>query len=123
MTDQEIEACRQKLTEILAVTDNSTIAKLKKLALKVGASAALPVSFAIDTPGRIYGLTHNIHFALQTASMAYMCESATKGYKIAEEATRAGAKSVRMAMWIALASALAAWAAVIVGIIIGIITN
>ncbi len=71
----------------------------------------------MEPESTVAALVEQIHQAIQTASMVHMCESAAKGYNIAEEATKTGASSVRMSMWIALASTAAAWAAVIVGII------
>jgi len=123
MTDEEIEAYRQRLNELTAECSDEQpepriSEELKKLAREVGASTYV---FYVDTT---YGrgttgaadtseLIRNIHQALQTASMANMCRTATEGYEIATKASRNARIHFWIAAGIAFACAVAAWVAAI----------
>lgn len=112
MTDQEIEGYRQELTDI--VNREGKKEELQELALKVGASPFHDREVRKDINAIKSVLVHNIHFALQTAAMANMCEVASKGHQTAVGACDAAEKSGKTMAAIAIIAALAAWAGVIV---------
>lgn len=126
MTDTEIEAYRNRLNELTDKCSNGEQEKkicsqLQDLARKVGASRLSVCVFSEgaqikDADTSI--LIHNIHQALQTASMVNMCRTATQGYEIATEASNRAVKVSKSALkqsWIiaviAFLSAVAAWVA------------
>ena len=128
MTDTEIEAYRQRLNTLTAQCSNEEQEKtirpeLQELAREVGASRwVLYVSGDKHMTGEADTsiLIHNIHQALQTASMANMCGRAREGYKIATQTSKWAVKASRrvsIQFWIAAAiaiiSAVAAWVAAI----------
>ena len=116
MTDEQIEAYRQRLNTLTDQCSNEDQEKeirpeLQKLARKVGASRLSVCVFSEsaqikDADTSI--LIHNIHQALQTASMVNMCRTATQGYETATEASKRASKQFWIFAAIALASALAA---------------
>ena len=119
MTNEEIKEYEAQLRELTKPANPSHI-EIIALGRKVGAATLRMGSSGSASPSEIIC---NIHQALQTASAMNMCESAAKGYKIAEDATKAAVKSGKttatvavISLIIAGVSALAAWAAVIVGI-------
>ena len=125
MTDEEIEAYRQRLNELTAkCSDEKPEPKikenLKKLARKVGASTFVmwvqPSSSSIrSTPAETPELIRNINQALLTASMINMSKTAARNYEIAltatettSTATKIAARSMRAAWVAALAAAFIA---------------
>jgi len=119
MTDEEIEGYRNRLSELTKqCLDGKQEAKIQKellkLAREVGASTRV---FYVHTSGRIINeadtseLIRNIHQALQTASMANMCRTATGGYKMATQASEGARRQFRTTVIIAIISAIAAWIA------------
>lgn len=123
MTDEEIEAYRQRLNELTAQCSDEKPEpgiqnELIKLARKIGASTYVlwihpTKSRVITSDADTSELIRNIHQALQTASMVNMCKTATEGYKMATEVSR----NARIHFWIAAAiafiCAVAAWVAAI----------
>ena len=116
MTDEEIEEYRKKLNELTAkCSDGNPESRiredLKRLAWKVGASTCV---LYIANDRHMTGdadtseIIRNVHQALQTASMVNMCKAATQGYEIATQASNRAAKQFRVAVAVALLSALAA---------------
>lgn len=117
MAYEENEQHRQELIRIAKLPDTDQtgkICELSKLSAKVGAGGS---GLFGKNNASISALHSKIHHALQTASMIEMCESASKGYEIALEATRSASKTYWIAAGISILSMLAAWVAVIVGII------
>jgi len=118
MTDAEIEEYRKRLNDLTQkCSDNhpeSRISEeLKKLAWEVGASTKVfyvgPLSGkGITGDADTSELIRNIHQALQTASMANMCRTATEGYEIATEAGKRASKQFWIFAGIAFLSAVAA---------------
>ena len=109
MTDEEAEAYRQRLVEILNTSDpkRDKVEDARKLALEIAASMYTKYP-GMDANAAFSELVANIHNALQTGTMinmsrtsAKMCEIASRNYKIALIATI-----------IALGSAVALWIAV-----------
>jgi hypothetical protein len=123
MTDEQIEAYRQRLNELTGkCSDNQPESRiseeLKKLAREVGASTCVlwvhPCSSKIITSAADTSeLIRNIHQALQTASMANMCKTATQGYEMATKASRNACIHYYIAAAIAFLSVVAAWYAAI----------
>jgi hypothetical protein len=128
MTDKEIEAYRKQLNEFTAQCseekpENRIYNELKQLARKVGASTCVFYVGGVYGQGKTgvadtSGLIRNIHQALQTASMANMCQTAAQGYEMATKASEGASmasKSASKQFWIAAAiaflSAVAAWVA------------
>ena len=91
MTDTEIETYRQELNTLTNQCSNEDQEKeirsqLQDLARKVGASRLSVCVFSEGAQIKSADtsiLIHNIHQALQTATMVNMCRTATRGYKIA----------------------------------------
>jgi len=123
MTDEQIEAYRQQLNELTnkcsgTQPESRIQEELKKLASEVGASTRIlwvhPTSSTIKTSDADTSeLIRNIHQALQTASMANMCRTATQGYEIATKASRHACIHYWIVAAIALLSVVAAWVAAI----------
>jgi hypothetical protein len=118
MTDQEIEAYRQRLNTLTDQCTNEDQERkkqpeLQKLAGEVGASRW--VLYVGGGGGHITGvadtseLIRNIHQALQTASMVNMCRTATQGYETATKASNRASKQFWIFAGIAVFSALAAF--------------
>jgi len=116
MTGQEIEDYLRQLAEIMAKKErgeykHEVVQELQSLAEKVGAS----MKVLSPHPGgglweaSIPELAYNIHQALQTASMANMCETASKGYDIALSATKNAKWIAVVAGIVSFLSMLAAW--------------
>jgi hypothetical protein len=107
MTHDEMEDYRKQLVKILSKKDEQgkfkpeVLHELQKLIVEVGASYA-------GIPEMIF----NIHQALQTASMINMCETATRGYKIAEATVKKATRAWAIAAITSLCSMIAAWVAV-----------
>ena len=128
MTDKEIEAFRKRLNDLTGQCLNEKQEQqmrpiLKELAREVGASTTtsfVNINSGIESARAATSeLTHNIHEALQTASMVNMCRTATQGYEMATEASEQASKQFRIIAGIAFLSAVAAfisaaaaWAAV-----------
>lgn len=126
MADTEIEAYRKRLNNLTAQCsdvrkEEEILSQLQELAREVGASR---LSVCVFSEGAKINdadtsiLIHNIHQALQTASMVNMCRTATQGYEIATEASNRAVKVSKSALkqsWIiagiAFLSAVAAWIA------------
>ena len=120
MMPHEIEDYRKQLAKILTKKGHgdcmSTNGKeeLLDLAEKVGASTH---TVYIDVHGQkrviagveISELAYNIHQALQTASMANMCETASRGYDIAVSATTNAKWTAVVAGIVSCLSMVAAW--------------
>jgi len=120
MTDNEIEAYRKRLNELTAQCsdkepEKGAYAKLKQLAREVGASTCVfwvrPTGGCRSTDADTSELIRNIHQAVQTASMANMCQRARQGYEMAANASKSASKQFWMAAAIAFLSAVAAWVA------------
>jgi hypothetical protein len=119
MTDEEIEAYRERLNDLTAKCseerpESRIRQELKQLAREVGASTW--VFYVNTTYGKgITGeadsseLIKNIHQALQTASMANMCRRAAESYQVAIEVSREAHRRFRIVAIVALVSAAAAW--------------
>lgn len=101
MTHKQIEKYRKQLVEILKGPDKT--ARLEELAHEVGASTCPRQTGGISKEAE---LAESIHFALQTASMIDMCNTASRNYWIAF-----------VAALVAMASAIAAWTAVYIGVL------
>src|SRR4030042_4070046 len=110
MTDKEIEAFRKRLNDLTGQCLNEKQEQqmrpiLKELAREVGASTT--TSFENNNSGiesaraATSELIHNIHEALQTASMVNMCRTATQGYEMATEASEQASKQFRIIAGIA----------------------
>jgi len=120
MTDTEIEGYRKQLNELTNQCSNKKREsqlqpQLQELASKVGASRLSVCVFSEgaqikDADTSI--LIHNIHEALQTASMVNMCRTATEASKSASKQFRIFAVIAVTSAVAALISAAAAWAAV-----------
>lgn len=116
MTDQKIEAYRNRLNELTAQcsdkkSEEEIVRQLQELAREVGASTrtCFVVSNTIrGTNATTSELIGNIHQALQTASMVNMCKTATQGYEMATEASNRASKRLWIFAAIAFASAMAA---------------
>jgi uncharacterized protein YPO0396 len=124
MTDEQIETYRKRLNDLTAqLKDNQkkeeTIRpQLIELAREVGASTQVLYVRFVDSSTRSTEadsseLIKNIHQALQTASMANMCKTATQGYQIATKVSRDACIHYYIATAIAFLSAIAAWYAAI----------
>lgn len=109
MTNEEAEEYRQRLVEILNMSDpkRDKVGDARKLALQVGASIYTKYP-GMDANAAFSELVANIHNALQTATMinmsrtsASICEIASRNYKIALIATIIALGSV-VALWIAV---------------------
>ena len=121
MTNIKIEEYRQQVQTLTSgCTDDESEKKirndLKKIAREVGASTRVlwvhPTKSAITTTdAETPELIRNIHQALQTASMANMCKTATEGYQMASKTSRRTCINYYVVMGIALLSAVAAWVA------------
>lgn len=124
MTHDEMEDYRKQLVKILSKKDEQgkfkpeVLHELQKLAMEVGASTQA-VYLNIHQAGHreisgaaIPEIVFNIHQALQTASMINMCETATRGYKIAEATVKKATRAWAIAAIISLCSMIAAWVAV-----------
>jgi dTDP-glucose pyrophosphorylase len=117
MTHDEIETYRERLAEIIREIDKSkandaTLNKLRQLALDVGASV---VEFVMTSSGPQWHqataseLVHNVHEALQTASMIDACRTAAKDHEVAVKAQ----ESARLSQWVSIGAMLAAVAGAI----------
>lgn len=125
MTDAEIETFRKrlnKLTTQLSVEEQEEKIRpeLKKLAREVGASTWV---LYVSNEGRhmtgeadTSTLIHNIHQALQTASIANMCRTAT-------EASKSASKRFWIFAAIALASAVAACISAVAACVMAAVQN
>ncbi len=123
MTDEQIVEHRKNLNQLTDKCSDKELEPkikedLKKLARKVGASTYVmwvqPSSSSIrSTPAETPELIRNIHQALQTASMVYMCKTATEGYEMATKVSRNACINFWIAAAIAVLSAVAAWVAVL----------
>lgn len=124
MTGQEIETYRKEISKIIAIKNarESQLDRAKELAMKVGASMHLWHEVGGEKEGNISVVVHNIHFALQTASMANMCEIASKGHKTAIQACKSAKESGKRMAIIAVISLIIAGLSV-VAVIVGIIKN
>jgi hypothetical protein len=119
MTHEEIEAHKNQLIRVGATIrdvqpDNQELLReLQDLAAKVGASPAKPAG----ADGRSWvwatapDLVHNIHQALQTASMIHACRTAAKNHEIAVKAQ----ESARLSLWVAVGAMLATVAMAVAG--------
>lgn len=100
MTHDEIEAKRRELQDILEKHEAKerspahTRGQLRDLAMHVGASTQA-VFLNVATGGsrkvadaEICELAHNIHFALQTASMVDACQTAAENAKLTADSVR-----------------------------------
>ncbi len=115
MTHEEIEAMQRKLQDIVEkhTTQNNahTMKVLGELAKKVGASTQtvfpdiIQPGKRISTDAAIPELAHNIHFALQTASMIDACRTAAKNIEFAERAL-AGTRRAQFWTIIAVVAAI-----------------
>ena len=108
MTHKEIEAKRQDLVQILNIEPSSEKQeKLIAFAKEIGASTTRWEAGPTPAAAR-WGLgenkiteteiVHNIHVALQTASMLDACHTASQNYKIAIWAAIAAAVSACVAL-------------------------
>ena len=121
MTDTEIEEYRQRVQTLTSgCTDDESEKRifndLKIIAREVGASTRVlyvhPTSSSLKTSiAETPELIRNIHQALQTASMANMCTTASQGYKMATKASKSASIQFWVAAAIAFLSAVAAWVA------------
>lgn len=123
---KETESHKEELIKIVSTMrdvkpDNKDFVKaLQNLALKVGAS---PVSSVMTSSGARWDwatapeLVHNIHQALQTASMIDACRTAEENVKIAERSQQTASKAQQAAFW----SMVAAFGAVVVNIVVAYI--
>lgn len=122
MTDEEIEAYRERLNELTKqcldgkTKEHTILERLQKLAREVGASTRVFYVGGIYSKGgqsdaQTAVLIHNIHQALQTAAMVNMCRTATEGYKTATEASNSARWEFRAMAAIAFLSVVAAWVA------------
>jgi hypothetical protein len=116
VTDKEIAQYGKELRDLTDkcsdVNPESRIREeLKRLAWKVGTSTCV---LYVANDHHMTGdadtseIIHNIHQALQTASMANMCGRATEGYEIATKAIKSASKQFQIAAAIAFLSAVAA---------------
>lgn len=116
MTDEEIEKHRKSLNELTSRCSDSNPEsrvqeELKGLAWQVGASTCVLYvanNRHCTADANTSEIVHNIHQALQTASMANMCGKATQGYEIATNAIKSASKQFKIAAAIAFLSAVAA---------------
>ena len=123
MTDEQIEAYRERLNQLTAECsekkpEEKIHKKLTELARDVGASTRVlwihPTrSITKSSVANTSELIRNIHQALQTATMINMCKTATQGYEIATKAIRNAFIYSCIATIIALICAAAAWVAAI----------
>jgi len=123
MTDEQIEAYRQRLNDGTTKCsdkkpESGIKEELEKLAREVGASTCVlwvhPTSSSIrSSDADTSELIRNIHQALQTASMVNMCKTATEGYEMATKVSRNACINFWIAAAIAFLSAVAAWVAVL----------
>lgn len=117
MTDEEIEKHRKSLNELTSSSsdsnpENKIREDLKKLARKVGASTCVLYTangHHMTGDADTSEIMHNIHQALQTASMANMCGKATQGYEIATKAIKSASRQFWIMAIIAIISAVAAF--------------
>jgi len=126
MTHENIEAYRKRLQEILekyevASKDNNTglgqiRGELATLAREVGASQQA-LWATTDKDATVSELAHNVHQALQTASMIDACRTAAINVDVAKQAQRDASRSQKYAF----GSMLAAWCAVLVSIAVAYI--
>jgi len=131
MTDTVIEGYRNQLNKLTDQCSNEDqekdiIAELQELARKVGASRKSVCVFSEsaeikDADTSI--LIHNIHQALQTASMVNMCRTATQGYETATEASKRASKQFWIFAAIALASAMAACISAVAACVMAAVQN
>lgn len=116
MTHEKAEECREQLREILK-EEKPRRSELVALARDVGAA-----SYSLgEGAGSVHKLAHNIHQALQTASMIDACRTAAKSADAAEKSAEIAQEAqagLRRSQWIsvgllvaAVASAIAAWVA------------
>jgi hypothetical protein len=126
MTHEEIEAKRRELQEILEkheakiLNDADTTRALRELARKVGASTqTVFLNNTVSGTKRVFNdaaipeLAHNIHFALQTASMIDACRTAAENTKLTADSVRlteqALAETRRSQRWVVWT----AWTAIV----------
>ncbi len=127
MTREEIEAMQRELHDIIekhtAQNNAHTMKVLGELAKKVGASTQT-VFPDIVQPGKrictdavIPELAHNIHFALQTASMVDACRTAAKNIELTEQALAGTRRAQRWAIIAVVAAIMTAMATVAMAIV------
>lgn len=128
MAHDEIDALRTRLQETLSKRDaegkyqSNVERELQELAVQVGASTTAcyihPVKGReVTVAASVPELAHNIHIALQTASMIDACRTATENVELAKNAQASASRAQQVAFW----SMLAAWGAVVVNIIVAYI--
>jgi len=116
VTDEEIALYGKELSDLTdkcsdSNPESSIREDLKKLARKVGASTCTHYTANdrhMTGDADTSEIIRNIHQALQTASMANMCRTATQGYEIATKASNSASRQFRIIAIIAFFSAVAA---------------
>ena len=132
-TSKEIAEWRERLQGILYDTadrsdvvgaDSDVTKKIRALAAEVGASIYQDRVNVDDAEAHIPEIAHNIHQALQTASMIDACRTAAKNSETALAATEIAREGLRRSQKVnvgllvaAILSAIAAWVAVTMTIV------